>query len=846
MKKVIFASLLCAGAIIACFISTVHPEIESPSEAGEAMDWWTMARTFPEGRFYTEKYTEALAFMRQTAQKRDERSNEWESIGPKNFGGRTLCIAVNPLDTAVIWAGSAAGGLWKSTSGGRGANAWQRVETGFPVLGVAAIAIDPQHPQVMYIGTGEVYNWENSMPNVAIRTTRGTYGIGILKSTDGGQTWFKSLDWSYGNLRGVQDIKINPKRPATIFAATTEGLLRSRDAGASWQTVNNLKMAVDIEINPIDTNKVYVTHGSLDDQSVSGIYRSINGGNTFQKLSNGLPVSYSGKTMLGMNTSNPEVLFASMADAFQQIGLYKTVDGGEHWALMSSNNTCSSQGWYSHDVTVYPFDTTTILWAGIDVWKSYDGGQYISQKTYWNYWYFGAVPAGNPEGPFNYVHADVHRLYWLPNNPNVVYAATDGGIFISYNGGETWAGRNGGYQTQQFYANLSNSPTNPNWCIGGMQDNATAIYKGSTDWIRVLGADGACTAVNPLNEQLVFGSAQYLNISRSTDGGSSWTGINGSTMSSEKACFNGPFEIAPNHPEVMYAGAQRLYRSVNSGQAWTKYTNNFVGGGDIILSIAVHPSNPGIVYCSTAPYTTTEARVFKVTNGGATSTQLTGLPNRICMDIAINPVNPSIIYTVFSGFNTRHIWKSIDDGLSWTAIDQSIPDVPASSLLIDLQFPDHLYLGNDLGVWFSPDAGASWQWYSENAPNAMPVMHLSVSADRHLRVATHGLGVWQTYLETPVENKEIWTLNTGALFPNPVSNQLQWDFYLPNETTISYQVLDVTGRRMLGSSAKNFTAGKQQEVISVLGWPSGTYVLVAEYKTAVGATRRVSQKFIVQ
>ena len=230
MKKIL---LLCLSFALLTTCSRTpkggaDKDEHSPSEAGAAFKMWGMARTFPDGHFYTEKYAEAMAQMRLAAQMRGERSNTWEAIGPKNIGGRTLYLAVNPLDTNILWAGSASGGLWKSTTAGRGETAWERVETGFPVLGVSAIALDPSDPNIVYAGTGEVYNLENSTPNVAIRTTRGTYGIGILKSTDGGATWAKSLDWSYGDLRGVQDIKINPLRPATVYAATTEGLLRRR------------------------------------------------------------------------------------------------------------------------------------------------------------------------------------------------------------------------------------------------------------------------------------------------------------------------------------------------------------------------------------------------------------------------------------------------------------------------------------------------------------------------------------------------------------------------------------------------------------------------------------------
>jgi photosystem II stability/assembly factor-like uncharacterized protein len=804
-----------------------HAEKEEhkPSEAGAAFMAWGMARLFPDGIFHMEKYAEAMSQMQLATRMRGERNNTWEALGPKNIGGRTLCLAVNPLDTNILWVGSASGGLWKSNTGGRGAAAWQYVETGFPVLGVSAIALDPANPDVMYVGTGEVYNLENSAPNVAIRTTRGTYGIGILKSTDGGASWSKSLDWSYGDLRGVQDIRINPLRPATVYAATTEGLLRSYNAGATWTTVHDRPMAVDIEINPQDTNKIYVTHGSLDDNAISGVFRSLNGGTTFTKMTNGLPGSYSGKTLLGLCAGNPNVLYASVGNAFNQQGLYRTNNGGNSWTLVSSQNVCSYQGWYSHDVTVHPSDPDSFLWAGIDAWQSFDGGASVSQKSYWYAWYFGQVPAGGPEGPGDYVHADIHRVYWQENDPNKIYLVTDGGIFVSHDGGESFSGRNGGYQTQQFYANVGHSATNPDLSIGGMQDNATAIYTGDPDWTRVIGGDGECAAISPVDDQLMYGSAQYLNMFRSFDGGENWDNI---SPPNEDAAFNGPFEIAPSEPGTIYAGAQSLYRSDDAGTNWSNASGGFIANGDPILTIAVHPNNPDVVFCSTAPVLSNQTRLFRVESGDPT--QLSGLPNRVCMDIAIDPATPTTVYAVFAGFNTQHVWRSNNDGLNWTPIDNGLPDVPTNSILIDPLQPQHLYVGNDLGVWLSQDGGASWELWSAGAPQSLLVMHLGISADRKLRVATHGLGVWQTdmaYVPVGTEAPASPVLVQG-IFPNPVADVATIQFSLQQEGKVVFKVLDISGKIVRQTAPERLPAGAHSRPVNMRDLPAGTYGVLLE------------------
>lgn len=803
----------------------------SPSEAGASFQWWGLARTFPDGQFHTEKYAEALAQMQLTVQLRDGRNNTWTALGPKNIGGRTLCLAINPLDTNILWAGSASGGLWKSTSGGRGTMAWQRIETGFPVLGVATVALDPVDPDIMYIGTGEVYNRGNTMPNVAVRTTRGTYGIGILKSTDGGLTWAKSLDWAYGDLRGVQDIKINPQRPATVYAATTEGLLRSYDAGASWQVVHSNLMAVDIEIDPVDTGRVFVTHGSFQNDNVSGIYRSINGGQSFAELTGGLPTAYSGKALLGLSPSNPAVMYASIGNDFTQKGLFQTVNGGDTWTQVSFQNVCAYQGWYSHDVAVRPNDPNQIIWVGIDVWKSTDAGLNVAKITNWSSWDFGQVPVGGPEGPGNYVHADIHRVYYAPNDPNKVYCVTDGGIFVSSDGGENWEGRNGGYQTQQFYANFSNSTSNPNLALGGMQDNSTAIFTGEAAWTRVIGGDGECTAIHPLDDNIMYGSAQYLNLFKSVDGGASFYNIvSNAAMDSEAAAFNGPFEIAPSNPDILYAGAQSLWRSDDGGETWANASNGYLADADVILTIAIDPQNSEVVYCSTAPTATNTARVFQYDYGTGTKTQLTGLPNRLCMDIVISPANSLLLFAVFSGFNIQHVWRSEDGGLTWQASDDGLPDVPTNTLLIDPSIPNHVYVGNDLGVWLSTDNGQSWEPYSATAPQAMLVMHLSFSADHLLRVATHGLGVWQTEVAAlPSATQEAnLQAEIQSIYPNPTADLVTVKFYLPQAEKVACRVVDASGKTMLTWPAERLGAGERAKALHLGTLPSGNYGMVLE------------------
>ncbi len=835
----LFASALLFAVLFINCQSSTKKHGESPSEAGAAFLQWSAARLFPDGIFHTEKYSEAFAAMRLSSQWRGERSPTWEGIGPKNIGGRTLCLAVNPLDTNILWLGSASGGIWKSTTGGRGASAWQYVETGFPVLGVSALALEPGNPNVMYAGTGEVYNVENSQPNVAIRTTRGTYGIGILKSTDGGLSWQKSLDWSYGELRGVQDIKINPLRPATVFAATSEGLLRSWDAGGTWHIVRQQKMAVDIEIDPIDTSRIYCTFGSHKDDATSGIYRSLNGGTSFSKLTFGLPNAYSGKAMIAIAPSQPQLLYVSIGNETAQNGLYKTENGGDSWTLQSAEDVSKYQGWYSHDVAVNPTDPADIVWVGIDAWKSYDSGVTVNLQTNWYLWNFGYVAAGASEGPPNYVHADIHRAYFSDQDPNKVYLVTDGGLFVSYDDGITYEGRNGGYQTQQFYANLGNSGSTDDICIGGMQDNATAVYTGDPSWFRCIGGDGECAAIHPFDDQIMYGSSQGLNMAKSTNGGQNWSGIGGEI--DESGAFNGPFELAPSNPDIMYAGAKSIWRSDDAGESWFKASTGIIANNDVVLTMGINPFDADELFCSTAPSATSQARVYKFSAVTGVAQQISGLPNRYCMDLRYHPSIPGTVFAVFGGFNTNHVFKTEDNGTNWIAIDNGLPDVPTNSIIVDPLIPSNIYVGNDLGVWFSPNGGDTWSLYSTDAPNAMLAMHLSITAGRKLRVATYGLGVWQTELqEASSTSQAALPFSIQAIQPNPAAETAVIHFSLANGETIFIEVVDMGGKRLRASAPEWLPAGSYTRSLPIEGLPAGMYGVVLQSR--LGKTGRVLLK----
>lgn len=847
LAVLLFVALLAGYAVLGRFDSRETKQAfhrsRPPSGAMEALNFFSAARAYPNRIIPDQGFYRAFEFTRTALAKGNVQSlanSQWKLLGPQNIGGRTNAIAINPKNPNTIYVGAASGGLWRSFTGGVGAQAWEYVETGFPVLGVGAIVIDPADTNVIYVGTGEVYGYQDATGGVTVRTTRGSYGIGILKTTDGGATWSKSLDWSYHQRRGVQALALHPSDSRILYAGTTEGTFKSSDAGATWAQVHSVLMAMDVDINPRHPDTVFVACGNLGSPG-AGVYRTRDGGEFWQKLGNGLPANYTGKTVLAIHQANPQIMYADVANDFSGVGLFRSNDGGTSWEQVSNLNIAQYQGWYSHFVWVHPRHPDTVIVGGIDLWKSVDGGRTLRRKSNWAAWYFGVVPVGGPEGPPNYSHADHHAVAEDPVNPEIIYFTNDGGVFRSTDGGETFAGLNGGYATTQFYQRFSNAGGDSALAIGGLQDNCTVVYEGTPAWRRVLGGDGCCTAIDPFNDNIMYGASQYLGLYKSTNRGkeNSWFGAsNGIIRDTNTTGFVAPYLVAPSNGNILYAATDRVYKSTNAAGQWLATNNNFPLDGNPVLCLAVSATNPDTVYATTAPVFS-RASIFFSSNGGATWEDITaGLPDRYPMDLAVDPHDSRKVYVVFSGFGTSHLFRSHDAGLTWVDIGTGLPDVPSSAIAIDPQFPHHLYFGNDLGVYVSRDGGAHWQSWQNNMPTAL-VMDLSVSPhNRALRAATHGNGVWERPLlgepATVIAQPAAGAVRGFTLYqnyPNPVSRRLAGR----GETTLSYQlqmkarvrlvIYNLAGQQLATVIDEMRPAGAHQVRVQLKDLVPGTYFL---------------------
>src|SRR4030095_4059506 len=290
---------------------------------------------------------------------------------------------------------------------------------------------------------------------------------------------------------------------------------------------------------------------------------------------------------------------------------------------------------------------------------------------------------------------------------------------------------------------VSVSSSDPNLLLSGLQDNNTIRYTGSVYWEGIIGGDGSYNAINPDNENIEYGSYQYLNVYKTIDQwNSSFDQIiytPSDPLGGNPAAFLAPFILCPSSPNVLYAGGTTLWKTTNA--------NNFnavqpdpVDNGNFILSIASSLTNPDTVYFATAPTASYPMHVYRSDNGGYAKTDISaGLPNRYPRRIAVNPDNSREVYVIFSGFGIGHIFKSEDAGASWTDISTSLPDMPFHCLAIAPLQPKNIYAGSDFTVYSSIDGGLTWSAFDDGLPEAVQIFDLVISpSDRKLLAFTHG------------------------------------------------------------------------------------------------------------
>ncbi len=667
----------------------------------------------------------------------------WTELGPKPidgaYAGRIAAIATPPSNSSTIFVGAADGGVWKSTDGG---TTWAPKTDATPTTSIGALAIDPTDESTIYAGTGEA-NYANHC----------RYGLGVLKSTDGGESWTLLAGATFAG-RTFSKIVVDPTG-AHVWAAVGHaggfpelaaakghpgatgpvGVFRSDDGGASWiQMAGGLPAveATDVAVAPTVPPSIYAAIGRIFGSAQNGVYRSTDGGASWTKLAGGIPSGATiGRTSLAFAPTQPARVYALVASAASSsggnastFGAYRSDDSGAHWTTLPIGNIQSTYGWYLNFVSVSPTNPSTAFFGGLDLVRTTDAGSTFA---------FVTPP-----------HVDLHAAAWDASGRLLV--GDDGGIHRSTNNGTSWSSLNTGLGTVQFYAGVSDHPTDPLVFYGGAQDNGTNRRNtSSTNWSQVVGGDGGWTQVDPTQPTRTFGEYQGSgNLYRSMDGGDNYNFAGSGIDANDRNCFLPPYVIDPTTPLRMYYGTQRIWRSTDGGSSWSALSGDLTLGAGAIRTLAIAPSSPSVLYAAT-----NDGRVLVSTNSGASfQVRLSGVPGwpRTTREITIDPSDAMTAWLAVAAFGAAQIRRTIDGGVTWTDLDASLPDVPVNVVAVRRGAQDRIFAGTDDGLWYSPDGGGIWTRYGAGLPRAVVIDILLEPARQRIVVATQGRGAWSAPL----------------------------------------------------------------------------------------------------
>ena len=644
--------------------------------------------------------------------------SNWQAVGPfshTNTGswssgqGRVNIVAVDPSNANTIYLGAPAGGIWKSTDAGIN---WNPLSDYLPQIGVSGIAIDHANPNVIYIATGD-------------KDALDSYSIGVLKSTDGGITWNTTGLTLTGTNRRAGDIIMHPTNNQILWCATSVGLYKTTNAGANWTVVQTGNFSQgNIRLKPNDPNTVYAV-------TTNTFFKSINGGDSFSIASIGLPAS-SGRLVMDVTPANPEYVYILSAGtnpnyAFQ--GVFRSTDGGNVFSARntSTNVLESSQAWFDLAIAVSDVNEEEVYTGCLNVWKSTNGGTNFTKLNSWS----------APASP-SYTHADIHYLGFQSGK---LYCGSDGGIYVSENGGDNFTDLTETAQISQYYKIAVSRQSSGNM-VGGLQDNGGYAYSGN-QWKNYYGADGMDTAIDPNNQNLYYGFIQFGGtLYISSNGGNTRTGAVGAPVSEEG---NWVTPLVSNSIGEIFAGYQYFY--ILNGSAWQQQSTNPVGSGNID-KIEIDPTDDNIIYVSNG------SGLYKSTDKGINFNLLYTAHAGIS-SIEVNHINNQILYLTTAGTAGR-VLKSINGGITFTNITNGIPDIGKNVIVHQSQHSDNpLYVGTSLGVYYLDDTMTMWEAFDTNLPN-VSVEDLEINIeDAKLIAATYGRGVWQTDIPVQLASDDI-------------------------------------------------------------------------------------------
>jgi len=699
----------------------------------------------------------------------------WTFIGPLWMSGRITDIEVAVDNPFTIYAAAASGGVWKSINEG---TTWSPIFEHGLSTSIGDIAVSPSNPKIIWIGTGE----KNS--------SRSSYsGAGVYKSSDGGQTW-ESMGLE--DSHHISRIIIHPQKPDIVYVAAIghlysynveRGVFRTLNGGKTWKNllpINERTGIIDLVIDPTDRRTLYASAWNRLRRAWnmwefgrgSGIFKSIDGGETWHKISGGLlSKSKTGRIGLALAPSNPNILYA-IVDNHETLRkakrnevnayglktekiikgavLYRSSDKGKHWQIVSQDNLqelYGEYGYYFGEIRVHPKNENTVFLLGIPLLKSTDGGRTFNELSY------------------NNLHLDHHALWIDPANPNRMISGNDGGVNLSYDGGSTWK-HIGNLPIVQFY-NVSVDMEKPFNIYGSAQDHG--CFKGPVthdpdrdipyEWLQIPGGEASYIATDPEDVNILYSEYYYGSLIRTDLRAGEIKSIKPQIGKNEPALrcnWLTPFIISPHHPQTLYYGCQYLFYSNDRGDHWQRIspdltTNPRKIDGNVpfatITTISESPLVKGLIYVGTDDGNV----VFSPDNGATWEKINRGIPYKkwVSRLVASNH-NKNTVYVTLNGYRdddfTAYVYSSNDNGRTWTDIGSRLPGGPVNVIREDPKQKDILYIGTDLGVYISLDQGKNWYSLTNNLPTTFVHDLIIHPRDNILVAATHGRGFYTLHL----------------------------------------------------------------------------------------------------
>jgi photosystem II stability/assembly factor-like uncharacterized protein len=788
---------------------------------------------------------------------------KFRSIGPATMGGRIDDLAIVESDPRIIYVGSAAGGIFKSVNGG---TTWKAIFEDQSNPSIGDLALAPSNPSILYVGTGEANNRQSS-----------SWGDGVYKSMDGGTTW---VHLGLKETHHIGRIVVHPTDPNTVYVAALgdlwgpnkeRGVYKSTDGGATWTqalSINDDTGVSDIAIDLQSPNILYAAayqrrrtvFGYNGGGSTSGLYRSIDSGAHWTKLTHGLPTTGDvGRCALDIYRKNPNIVYAEVQHE-RLGGVYRSEDKGETWTRMSDTDPRPS---YFSQIRVDPNNDLRIWMGGVNIYMSEDGGKTFSQ------------------GRFERVHSDVHAIWIDPANSDHLLIGNDGGAWVTNDSGRAWRGLSN-FAVGQFYE-VAYDFQKPYHVCGGLQDNYSwcgpsssqqSLGIGNEDWISVQGGDGFYNRIDPSDPNIIYAEAQDGNLNRRDLRSSESKNIRPQEPNDQAERYrfqwNSPLMISPHDPHTIYYGGNHLFKSTDRGDTWevlgedltTKADrnkqlifgkavetegvlsrNDGVAAWPCITAIAESPVRAGVLWAGTD-----DGNVQMSRDGGKTWSNVFSHMSGAPKGGYISRIEPSYkdvatAYIVIDNHRSAdygiYIYKTTNYGDSFVKLTNGIPPEAGTVHVIreDPVNPDLLFAGTEFGMFISFDRGANWLRMKNGLP-MVPVFDIQIHPrDHDLILATHGRSIWimdniraLEQMNPQVLSSDLKLFDTrpaiewktadykgfigSALFYAPnAPNGLLLDYYSKNAGSVHVTVTDSKATRI-----REFNAPAEAGVVTRTAW----------------------------